>query len=445
MTDCKPMRSGAIGFLGLVTFLGCSSFDPQPMDEKSFLSRGQTKQEGNVRVTVAALGADEAEQLFGVPLASDGIQAVWVEIENQGKQFLWFVSAALDPEYYAPNEAAYKSHYIFSSSANDQMDRHFEKMRLEKLIPTGTTTSGFVFTNFDQGRKFLTIDLIGINEAKRFTFLVRVPGLHVDSDQGNLANLYALDEMVHYESETDFREALEGLFCCTTNADGTALGDPVNVVLIGKRSVLAPLVVSRGWHVTEVMYQGSIWKTVKSFLFGSRYRYSPISPLYYFGRPQDLGGQKARETIDERNHFRAWLAPMTFQGLPVWMVQISRDIGVRFTTQTWNLTTHKIDPDVDEARNYLFEDLLYSGGLTKIGWIKGVGPADRSLPRQNLTGDPYFTDGFRAVLLFDGEMTDLDEVGIFPWERPYAEKARGAQARPELDGNEEETQRVLSP
>ena len=28
---------------------------------------------------------------------------------------------------------------------------------------------------------------------------------------------------------------------------------------------------------------------------------------------------------------------------------MSRDIGVRFTWRTWNLTTHRIDPDVDEA------------------------------------------------------------------------------------------------
>jgi hypothetical protein len=30
---------------------------------------------------------------------------------------------------------------------------------------------------------------------------------------------------------------------------------------------------------------------------------------------------------------------------------------VRFTWRTWNLTTHRIDPDVDEARDYVMEDL----------------------------------------------------------------------------------------
>ncbi|MGC2304012.1 LssY C-terminal domain-containing protein, partial [Candidatus Binatus sp.] len=38
----------------------------------------------------------------------------------------------------------------------------------------------------------------------------------------------------------------------------------------------------------------------------------------------------------------------------------SRDIGVRFTPKTWNLTTHQIDPNVDEARDYVLDDLLAS-------------------------------------------------------------------------------------
>ncbi len=415
------------GFLALMTFPGCSSFDPQPIEEEDFLSRTQTKQEGKVRVTVSALGADEAERVFGVPLADDGIQPVWLEVDNQEDHFYWFMAAGLDPEYYAPNEAAYKMHSSFSAETNEQIDRHFETLAFPKLIPAGVTTSGFVFTNFDEGRKFLTVDLIGGNHAKRFTFSVHVPGLQMDFEKVDWDTLYQADEIINYQDGRALREALADWPCCTTNEDGSSMGDPVNVVIIGKRVDIASSFFSRGWQVVEGIYAGSIWKTVKSFLFGSRYRYSPVSPLYYFGRPQDFGAQKARSTIDERNHLRAWLSAITFQGHPVWAVQISRDIGVRFTTKTWNLTTHKIDPEVDEARNYLIEDLLYSGGLTKLGWLKGVGPADRSSPRENLTGDPYYTDGYRAVLMFDGTHADLDELELFPWEHPIAEKAQHNQ------------------
>jgi hypothetical protein len=68
-----------------------------------------------------------------------------------------------------------------------------------------------------------------------------------------------------------------------------------------------------------------------------------------------------RQTINERLHLRLWLTPLRFQDKPVWIGQISRAIGVRFTLRTWNLTTHKIDPDVDDARDYVLDDLMESG------------------------------------------------------------------------------------
>ena len=64
-----------------------------------------------------------------------------------------------------------------------------------------------------------------------------------------------------------------------------------------------------------------------SSVFGRRYRTSPVSPLYVFDRPQDFALQKARKTVDERNHLRLWRAPVDFEGKPVWVGQLSRDIG----------------------------------------------------------------------------------------------------------------------
>ena len=46
--------------------------------------------------------------------------------------------------------------------------------------------------------------------------------------------------------------------------------------------------------------------------------------------------------------------------MPVYIGQISRDIGVKLTTKSPTLTTHEVDLDVDEARDYLIQDLLES-------------------------------------------------------------------------------------
>jgi hypothetical protein len=100
------------------------------------------------------------------------------------------------------------------------------------------------------------------------------------------------------------------------------------------------------------------------------------------------------------------MTPLRFKGKPVWIGQISRDIGVRFTPKTWNLTTHKVDPDVDDARDYLLDDLLEAGRVALVGYVGGAQAASRDVPRRNLTGDPYFTDGLRALVMFAESRTD---------------------------------------
>jgi hypothetical protein len=39
---------------------------------------------------------------------------------------------------------------------------------------------------------------------------------------------------------------------------------------------------------TEIITPGSCWRTVKAFLLGTEYRYSPVSALYLFQRSQDF-------------------------------------------------------------------------------------------------------------------------------------------------------------
>ena len=98
-------------------------------------------------------------------------------------------------------------------------------------------------------------------------------------------------------------------------ADGTEQGDPLNLAVIGGLDDVYYAFIRAGWDETETLTAGSAWKTAISFLFGGRYRYSPVSALYVFGRAQDAALQRARSSIDERNHLRLWLSPARFQGM----------------------------------------------------------------------------------------------------------------------------------
>jgi hypothetical protein len=96
---------------------------------------------------------------------------------------------------------------------------------------------------------------------------------------------------------------------------------------------------------------------------------------------------------------------------------ISRDIGVYFTTRAWNLTTHAIDPDIDEARTYLTEDLATAQALVKVGLVPGVGAATPEEPHRNLMNAPWWTDGNREVYLMTEGRVPLEKLDYFSWEK----------------------------
>jgi hypothetical protein len=73
---------------------------------------------------------------------------------------------------------------------------------------------------------------------------------------------------------------------------------------------------------------------------------------------------------------------------------------------------------VDEARDYLVQDMLYSQRLAEFGYLRAMPPATLAKPGHNLTGDVYYTDGYRAVLFFHAPLTPLDQVKSVGWEAP---------------------------
>lgn len=368
-------------FCALVVF-GCATFQPRPIEEVPFRDHSQTKIYGNVKVTVAVLTAEESEAIFGVNLYGKNIQPVWLHIENNENFDYYLFPITLDPNYFSSQEAAWRNHFFMSGEANRQMDAFFRQQEMPLIVSSGKPVSGFVFTNLDKGMKVVNVELVGEEDFRIFEFIIPVPGLRLDFEKVDFNSLYKDEEIVDYDEE-GLRKALEGLPCCALGGDRKTSGDPLNFVVIGTHKEIMSAFIPRGWHLTETAYVGSILGTVGSSLFGSEYRHSPISPLYLFGRQQDFALQKARETIDERNHMRIWLVPMRFKGKQVWVGQISRDIGIRFTTKT--ILTHKIDPNVDEAREYLVQDLLYSLRVVRFGYVGGVGQATSSKPQYNYT------------------------------------------------------------
>jgi LssY C-terminus len=394
---------------------------PQP-DERPFLDRAQTRDEANLSVTVAALSIRESERFFGVRMAKRDMQPVWIDVVNHSDKTWRLDLVSLDPGYYTPLEAAYVNHYsvgkrllsygllgwmflplvplipfkiIGARIANRRINDYFKQHGFRNgPIRAGTERSGFAFISLDEGTKTVNLRLIAPNDVWYNQFSCDVPGLDIRQVQDEPVDAGELTET----NEETLRAWLLSQPKCTTNKWGTVDGDPLNLVVVGDRATVLQCFGAR-WDEAESITFATCWKTARAFVFSSEYRYSPVSPLYYLGRSEDLALQKARAIINERMHLRLWRTMKSYEGKEVWIGQVSRDIGVRFTFRTWNLTTHTIDEDVDEARDYVIDYLMSTGHVGQVGYVGGVGAAPASAPRRNMTGDKYYTDGLRAVLV----------------------------------------------
>ena len=411
----------------------------------TFTERAQTQEDARAQVTVSVLDAIEATQLFGVHLARRGIQPIHLRIVNRSSVPLRLRMIHIDPNYYTPLEAAAACHFsilrrlygfgflaflflpvllliplklITAYQANWRMDDLFRTLgfRLHP-IPPGESASGFVFTSIDVGTKIVNVMLhpandlaaaVGLLElddetttAAEYHFAIAVPGILVDYLRRDFAALLPAGSTEDCDLQK-LSERLAAMPAATSNAKGTRSGDPVNLVVIGEFEMLLGAFAAR-WDESETITLKTCWKTMRSCLIGSQYRYSPVSPLYLFNRSQDVALQRSRKSINERLHLRLWLTNLRFRERPVWIGQVSRDIGVRFTWRTWNLTTHRVDPDVDESRDYIIEDLLQAQRIEAAAYVDGVTATIGNEMRHNLTGDPYFTDGKRCAILLAKE------------------------------------------
>ena len=393
---------------------------PADDDNQGYLERARSSTVGGVRVSAAALSAQESSAEYGARLADQMIQPVWVEVRNDEDVPYWLLFPGLDPNFFPASEAAEIVASGDGRTEPQELDRRFRELAFKNPVMPGATVRGFVLTNLQEGVKLLQVDLFASHRSRSFSFLANVPGLRADYHRSKVFRRPQFDAIVDttvdYTNDGAFRAALQALPCCVTNEDGDRQGDPLNLVIVGGLEDAFPSLVRRGWSPTETTWRGSVMRMMSSAMSRERYPYAPVSNLYLYGRPQDIALQKARDNIHQRNHLRLWRSPMLYHGKTVWVGQISRDIGSRMTIHSPTFTTHKIDPDVDEAARALTEDLVYSQGLRAIGFVGGVGAAPRDAPRENLTTDPYHTSGLRTVLLFDHEPTSLTDIEFLRWE-----------------------------
>jgi len=362
------------------------------------LGRVQSLEQDGVTVHVSIPTDDDASRYFGVALSDYGIQPIRLRIENDSNVDFWLMPIALDPDYYSADEAARVTGANLSSDDLARNTRLFRANAMPFFLNAHSIHEGYIYASHKRGGRFVDVRLSGHRQSVRMRFAVLLPTESFDYEYSELRERYAQVKTLPDLTVAQLRETLRALPCCATTAAGTGDGDPLNIVLVGAGEAVVSALTASGWDFTESITIDSIRRMIGAAISEKSFLTAPVSSLYAFGRKQDVALQRGRSTISQRKHMRLWLAPFRCEGEPVWVGQVSRDIGVKMTAKSPTLTTHVIDPVVDESREYLFQSLLHHDAISQFGFVKGVGMAGEEQPRVNLTDDPYFTDGMRLVV-----------------------------------------------
>ena len=385
-------------------------------DEDGLAARMQAKTIDGVTVTAALLPDAEARERYGVNLAAKGLQAVWMRIENRTAVEQWMLAAHLDADYYTANEAAHLFRHHFGGLGQAARQQKFRDLAMRARLEPGSRHEGHVLVPRSEGGRYVEITTNGLGRVRRFGFPLRTPDGHFDFERMKPGSIYAEGGRENV-SRGELRQRLAKLAPTVTSAKGTATGDPLNLVIVGETSEMMAALSESGWDFTHRIDGSTVRRMILAALRGNPYLTAPVSSLYVFGRKQDVAFQRARSSLSQRNHLRLWLAPWTVEGRSVWVGQVSRDIGIKITKKSPTLTTHVIDPMVDEARQYVLESLLERLRISHFGFARASEPAPKEKPRQNLTGDPYFTDGLRLVVFLADDPVEAEEVRNLGWDQ----------------------------
>jgi hypothetical protein len=226
------LRGCALLVLTLVV-AGCASFEPKPAVEAPYRARAQSQGLGGVTITAAVLSAVESEQEFGLALEEKGIQPVWLRIENRSEHDNLFVPAALDPDYFSPQEVdwAFRSGYSADGERAMEADLGRKSMRLH--FPPGVVAEGFVHTTIDEGIKYVSVQMFRIGDQQQFDFVFDVPGFSADYHRVDFSAIVPAGTEQSVTRE-QLRDLLTVMPCCVLGPDGKTPGDPINIVVIGR-------------------------------------------------------------------------------------------------------------------------------------------------------------------------------------------------------------------
>ena len=391
----------------LIAGCGMQPYRGVSLETAPFLARSMVREDGPLRVTAAVPDAGETLALTGLDLYSQGIQPIWLKVENTGDAPARISLWSIDRNYFSPIEVAYMNRKRFSSKGYEAMQRWFYDNALPRVVPAGEARSGLVFTYLTPGTKGFNLDVFSSRVSYNFTFFVPIPGFTPDYMRVDFAALYGADEIRQLDVGSLKPLLEEELPCCAGGPEEGDAGGPLNAVFVGTPLALRRSLLRAGWQETEAESEDSARARQQRF----------------DGRAPDAIFHLERKDGDERLGLLLWRAPWDVDGEPGWvgvvyytvldkafLARLKSGSAVRDSAFLSRFANESVSADTDSASRLMVQRFWYSQSLAKLGLVTGVGEATVDNPHVTFDGTAYFTNGLRHVVFLSETPVALDDT-----------------------------------
>lgn len=200
-----------------------------------------------------------------------------------------------------------------------------------------------------------------------------------------------------------------------TTGDGWP-SDPVNIaVIVTDRDHLVRRMTKAGWHVADPLTFKTGLRELLSIILNRSYPAAPLSNLYIFNRPHDIGFEiptNPEGSARTRHHVRFWRMqePVKFgdkhhHAYEFWMQKLQHFFGgkkelwigaatedIRAIDLQWHTgqLTHGSSHEADKERDFILQTLRDTGGISKVFTSE---PGEQLRFRGQQVRTFYVTDG----------------------------------------------------
>jgi len=245
------------------------------------------------------------------------------------------------------------------------------------------------------GRLYLGVNQPG-NESAQGSFRAKIQILERASRTAKTSAAPGAAKDLGSVPEMAFpRDALEKIPRRVGDSAGTP-GDMVNFLILGSEEMMQQAFRAAGWVRVDRTNEQAVLHGLLASLSKQAYVELPMSELYLFGRPQDFGYAHAEPLAVAltRHHLRLWKAPFEVAGQAVWVGAATHDVGLERDKRNGKLT-HKIDPAVDQEREFVGGSLSQTGLVAGQKYVTASNPVTEAL---TATGGSFHSDGRTLVL-----------------------------------------------